>query len=196
MRLVVEEWNEPARNQVLQLGYRPVSEWALAQRGARDSPPRPAGNGGQRMPGPERLQRAPSSEAEPAYLAWATGELSRSARELFPRGWTWRRLTPDDLVQGARQGRLWEAPSGWVLTEEGREALRVSWIATTPEDAPALMRAIVDRAVDSRQPELEIMCPALDWLTEPLGAQGMELHPMTVFGKAIGPRGESPRSLE
>ncbi|MDP8958782.1 MAG: GNAT family N-acetyltransferase [Actinomycetota bacterium] len=186
MRLAVEEWNQPARGQVAQLAYRPVSQWVFAAGALADASPVAGGDGGQRVPGPERLEPATSSEAEPAYFAWARSGLARAARELFPLGWSWRSLTLQDVAAAARAGGLWAARCGWAISEPSREALRVSWVSTAPEDAAAMTRALVDRGIDMGAERVEVMAPAVSWLTEPLRRAAPDLHPLVVYAKPIG----------
>ena len=185
MRLAVEDWNEPARGQVDQLGYRPVSDWVMAERELGEATPDPGGDGGRRVSPPEHIQPAPSSEAEPAYLAWARSETARAARELYPVGWSWRRLTKGDLEAAARAGWFWEGRPGWAMARREEDTFRASWMATTREDGLAMVRAIVDRAMLSGADRLEVMAPAVRWLTRSLGSAGLELHPLTVYAKAI-----------
>jgi hypothetical protein len=185
MRLAVEDWNEPARGQVGQLGYRPVSDWVMAERELGEATPDPGGDGGRRISPPEQIQPAPSSEAEPAYLAWVRSEAARSARELFPVGWSWRRLTKEDLDTAARAGSFWEGRPGWAIARREEDTFRASWMATNPEDGLAMVRAIVDRATLSGADRLEVMAPAVGWLTHSLRGAGLELHPLTVYAKAI-----------
>ncbi len=186
LRLVVEDWNEPARRQVEATGLRPVSRWLLAERAVGDASPVPEGNGGRRTPAPERLHTVPSSEAEPSFLSWASGPLAQAGRGLFPTGWSFRRLTVDDLVDAARNDALWEGPAGWVMARLQDGALRAEWIETGPADAYRMARALTDSAVDGGAERLLAWVPDVDWMARALRRAGCELSPMTIYAKGLG----------
>lgn len=185
-RLAVEDWNEPARRQVLGLGFRPVGTWIAAERALERVPPKPRGNGGTRVPGPERLRPAHRGEVEPAYLAWARGELAVAGRELVPRGWTWRRLVIDDLVEAASQRQLWEARSGWAIASMDEDTFGVTWLAVIPDDVSDLLGAIVDRAMEEGADSVELKVPDLEWTRGAVEEAGFDLRPLTLFAKPVG----------
>jgi GNAT superfamily N-acetyltransferase len=181
VRLAVEDWNRPARAQVAALGFRPVSEWMFATRGVGENSPVPEGNGGRRVMAPEGIRPAPSAEAEPALLAWASGPLERAARGLFSVGWRWRRLTRADVVEAARRRALWEGRPGWAIADVDEEAFRVSWVVTAEDDAPAMVRALVDRAAAAGVERLVVMAPAIDWMRRAVQQRGCEVNRLTVY---------------
>lgn len=188
VRLLIEDWNEAAQRQVAKEGYRAVSQWNLAHRQIGPGDPNPRRNGGRRVPGPERLQRAASAEAEPAYLAWAAGELHRRARGLFGRGWSWRRLVIDDLVDSAKDGAFLHCPSGWVLTAEGPdERLDIEWFMATPDDFSRLVRATLDHALTAGAAGLRFFVPAIDALDDALVRIGCELERAALWERALNP---------
>ena len=183
-RLLVEDWNQPARGQVEKLGFRPVAHFAHARRVMGGATPVPGANGGRRVPGPERLAVAHRSEAEPAWMAWSTGELAQASHQLFPQGWLFRRMTFDDVTGAAKVGRLWQCPSGWVIASVD-EALDVDWVATTELDASRLVRAVVDRGHELEVAEIGVMIPRVGWLAEALAEAGFELTPSTVYAMQL-----------
>jgi GNAT superfamily N-acetyltransferase len=185
VRLVVEDWNEAATAQVQQSGFRPVSPWVVAERPVGAASPVPEGNGGQRVSPPERLSPAASAEAEAAYVSWAGSELATVGRELIPVGWSWRRLTPDDLVAAGRHQALWEGRPGWAVGERGEDAFSVSWLDTGPDDAVAMVRALVDAGAQSGRETLRVKAPAVDWLVTALQDRYFELRPMTVYARSL-----------
>ena len=185
LRLIVEDWNEPARAQVEALGLRPVSRWDMADRAVGDASPVPEGNGGRRTPAPERLRTVPSSEAEPSFLSWVSGPLSHAGRSLFPIGWSFRRMTVDDVAAAARDGALWESPAGWAVARNDGGAFRVEWVETNAEDSYRLARALVDAAVDAGAERLMVWVPEVEWLVRALRRIGCELHPMTVYAMGL-----------
>ena len=185
VRLVVEDWNEAARAQVEAMGLRPVSRWVMADRAVGAASPVPEGNGGRRTPEPERLGNVPSSEAEPSFLSWVSGPLSQAARGLFPIGWSFRRMTVDDLVAAAREDRLWEGPAGWAIGRIDGDAFRVEWIETSAESAYRMARALVDGAADGGSDRLMVWAPDVEWMVRALRRAGCELHPMTVYAMGL-----------
>jgi GNAT superfamily N-acetyltransferase len=185
VRLVVEDWNEAATAQVQQSGFRPVSPWVVAERPVGAASPVPEGNGGQRVSPPERLSPAASAEAEAAYVSWAGSELATVGRELIPVGWSWRRMTPDDLVAAGRHQALWEGRPGWAVGKRGEDAFSVSWLDTGPDDAVAMVRALVDAGAQSGRATLRVKAPGVDWLVAALQDRYFELRPMTVFARSL-----------
>lgn len=181
-RLAVEDWNDAARGQVTAMGFRPAGEWLMAERAVGDASPVPEGNGGRRVPPPERLRPAPPAETDAAYLSWWGGELVRTARGLFPhRGWVWRRLHVDDLFAAAERRALWSGRPGWAVAEVDEDTFRVGWLETAPSDARAMVRALIDIAAGSGAERMRVMAPRVDWLQQHLRRAGCELHPLTIF---------------
>src|SRR3989304_3123140 len=79
--MVAEEGARGGR-QATSMGFRKVCDWRRGERVIGEGSPVPEGNGGRRVPPPERLDAAHSAEAEPAFLSWSTGELARAAHGL------------------------------------------------------------------------------------------------------------------
>lgn len=184
-RLLIEGGNEPSIRHVTKIGMRPVAAFARCERAVGDASPVPTGNGGRRVPAQERLRPTKSAEAEPAFMSWSVGELGTASRGLFGLGWTFRRLTTDDLIAAARHDALWEARSGWAMGARNDNAFGVGWVETRPEDAGDFLRAIVDVASDSGAESLSLWLPAVDWALRAARRAGCELHPMTVYATEI-----------
>lgn len=181
-RLQVETWNEAAHHQVIRLGYREVAEVVNAERLVGTEPFEPATNGGLRVPGPERLDRAPKVEAELAFLAWSASDLSRATRSMVAVDrWTWRRMVQGDTATGA----IWHCPAGWVMADRDNDELTVRWLVCTPDDAARLTKAIVDLAHGLEVDRLHVVAPALPWLVEILAEHGLEPHPSKLYEKSI-----------
>lgn len=185
VRLAVEDWNEAARGQVTKAGFRSVGSWLWARRGVGDSSPVPEGNGGVRVKGAEALRLAHRAEAEPALLSWSRGELSRAAHGLFQSQWTWRRLRIEHLAEAAARTALWEGRTGWAIATREDDRFLVDWIETTPEDARAMVRALVERAADSGADMMRAMIPDVDWLVRAFRRSGFETGGITVYGLAL-----------
>ncbi len=175
-RLLTESWNAAAQAQVKKAGFREVSTWFFTVRQIGSTQPDPAGNGGRRVPGEEWLVPAPKAEVEPAFMSWSTGEIVLHSRGLFPIGWTFRSLRVDDLETAARERRFWSCPAGWIVGQFEEDSFHVSWIATTPDDAYPLARAILDRATDLGAERITALVPAVGFLVEAFGRIGANLH--------------------
>lgn len=185
IRLSIEHWNSNAQGQVSKVGFRPVCDWVHAERAIGESSPVPEGNGGKRVPPPERLRTAHSAEAEAAYLSWVGGELGRAARNLFQVGWRWQRLTPDHLMLAARNQNLLEGRPGWAIAEFEDATFAVDWLETAESDARAMMLAIVDKAAEFAAETLEVMIPAVPWLEREVRRLGFEMHPLSVWARSL-----------
>jgi GNAT superfamily N-acetyltransferase len=190
IRLATEDENTAARSQVEGLGYRAVARFVLAVR-AVDRRARPGtttgSNGGRRLTGTERLDLAPSVEADPAYLVWSTGDLARVGHQLYAaEGWSFRRLRPTDLVAAAKARQLWTSPSAWVVTEEEDGEIWVPLLVTTLEDADRAALALIDLAQERDASKLQVMTPRVDWLEEALQRHRFEMnHPNLIYEKAL-----------
>ncbi len=186
MRLLTEDWNEPAQHQVEKSGYRLVARWAMAQKDVGRSVPNTTGNGGRRAPAEERLRPAGVHEVEPAFLAWSTGDSIKAGHGLFPAvGWTWRQMTIDDVVNAARSRALWECPAGWLIGAIEEDQFRVSWMVTGPEDAHRLLRAAIELADEQGAERFRMLFPQTDWLLRAVHRAGLELHPSLMYEKAL-----------
>lgn len=186
MRLVTEDWNEPAQRQVDKSGYRLVAKWAMAQKGVGSSVPAVPGNGGRRAPAVERLRPASVHEVEPAFLAWSTGDLIRAGHGLYPAvGWMWRQMTLDDVTNAARSRSLWDCPAGWLIGRLEDDLFWVPWIVTGPEDAYRLLKAAVELAEEQGAERFRMLFPPTEWLLPAVRRVGLELSPLLVYEKAL-----------
>jgi hypothetical protein len=151
----------------------------------RTAAPATLGNGGRRRPPQDRLVRAPSAEAQPAFMAWSAGPLGRGARGLLVVGWTWRRLTVDDLVRGAKGGALWMCPAGWVLAAPYDDVLELGWLETGPDDVGELLKSALDLAGELGAERLSLKAPALPWLASELERTGFETGEIIIYERAL-----------
>jgi GNAT superfamily N-acetyltransferase len=184
-RLAIEDWNTQARAQVETLGMRGVGEWLTAWRNASGGRPVVGGNGGRRRPPQDRLVAAPSAEAAPAFMAWSAGPLGRAARGLFAIGWTWRRLTLEDLATAARARALWMSPAGWVLAAVDDGDLEIGWLETGPDEAAELLRAVLDLAAELDPERITLKLPAVDWVRPALERAGYTTGGLVVYAKEL-----------
>lgn len=184
-RLLVEDWNEAATAQVEALGYRRVARWmsALLDTGTEVLP---STNGGRRVPGEERLTPGTSSEADLAWMSWTSSELATAGRQLFPLGWHFRRLQPEDLSAAARRRELWHCPSGWVMASADADGtLTIPWVSTTDLDASRLTRALIDLSDGTRSERIRLFGPRIGWLEAALDRAGFVISPNSVFARTI-----------
>ncbi len=184
-RLAIEDWNDPAQTQVEVIGFRPVGAWHSASRDVRTSAPTAGGNGGRRRPPLDRLVAAPSAEAAPAFMAWSSGTLGRSARGLLAVGWTWRRLTLDDLGRAAKANALWMAPAGWAMGAMDEDQLEIGWLETGPDEVGELLKSVLDLAAELGADSLNLKVPDVGWLTAELNRTGFTLHKLTLYSKPL-----------
>ncbi|OFW65485.1 MAG: hypothetical protein A2Z12_09390 [Actinobacteria bacterium RBG_16_68_21] len=185
VRLAIEEWNSPAQGQVAAMGFRRVSDWRRGERAIGENAPVLKGNGGGRVPMLERLEDAPSAEAEPAFLSWSTGELARAARGLFPISWVWRTMAVDHLALAARNHNLLAGRPGWAIAELEDDVLQVHWMETSADDAPAMVLALIDRAIDAEVSEMRIWAPDVGWLVSAYDRFGFEFVTVGVWTLAL-----------
>jgi ribosomal protein S18 acetylase RimI-like enzyme len=185
MRLATEDNNTGARSQVEKLGYRPVARFVMAQR--HFGQPEPGTNGGKRLPADEKLDLASSSEAEPAYLVWSSGDYPAASHGLYAcEGWAFRRLHAADLVRSARHRQLWASPSAWVVIEPDEDQLWLPFLLTTAEDATRAARSLTDLAVERTVKSMRALIPRIDWLEEALSAEHFQiLHPNHIYEKPL-----------
>ncbi len=186
-RLAIDATNTASEAQASSMGFHKVSDWRRGERIIGEGSPVPEGNGGRRVPPPERLEPAHSAEAEPAFLSWSTGELARAAHGLLPIGWVWRRMTADHLVLAARNRDLHEGRPGWAIAEVDDEddMLVVHWMETTRDDAVAMARALVDLAAEARVGEMRIWVPTVDWLETAFQRLGFEFHTVGLWAREL-----------
>jgi GNAT superfamily N-acetyltransferase len=181
--LMIEDWNEAARDQVAHLGFRETTTWLRAfqatkhsgrviERTASDLPDEP-------------LQRSAAAEVGPAYLAWSGGELSRAARGMMAVSWQCRRLHTEDLERAAEHGALFAGATGWAVGAPRDHRLEVGWTQTTPDRAVAHFKALLDLAVSEKAATLEIMIPAVPWMEEAALAANFEIERLLLFEKAL-----------
>ncbi len=185
VRLYIEDWNQAPQHLVAAGGYRRVSKWLFGQRAIIDQDPQPTGNGGRRVPGDERLRPAPKAEAEPAFMAWSTSDIGRAARGLSARNWTWKLLTIDDLSAAAPEGMFLESPSGWALAERVDHRLAVFWLMANLEDSYRLVRAVLDRAIETAATKLEFWIPDTQPLQTALTRIGCDLEPGSIWERSL-----------
>ncbi|MDH5420851.1 MAG: GNAT family N-acetyltransferase [Acidimicrobiia bacterium] len=185
VRLYIEDWNLAPQHLVTTGGFRRVSRWLLGHRDIVNRDPQPTGNGGLRVPGDERLRPAPKAEAEPAFMAWSTSEIGRAARGLFVNNWSWRQLTVSDLEAAAPEGTFLESASGWVLASRSDQQLAVSWMMGNTEDTYRLVRAVLDRAIETAATKLGFLVPATEALQTALTRIGCDLEPGSIWEKSL-----------
>jgi len=185
-RLAIEDWNTAAQRQVGKLGMRRIGGWMTAWRDAKAAKPIVTGNGGRRRRPQDRIAAAPSAEAAPAFMAWSAGSLGRAARGLFAIGWTWRRLTLEDLSAAARAGALWMSPAGWILgAVDNHKDLEIGWVETGQEEIDELLTGVVDLAPELDATHVTLKLPAVDWMRAALERHGFTTEGLVLYAKEL-----------
>ncbi len=182
-RLLVENWNEPARRQVAKLGFHETGAWVSASKALAMEPKT---NGGRRVAGDERLTPARRTEVDLAWMTWDVGDLALTGRQLYPVGWTFRRMTRQDLEVAVRNGRLYQSPSGWVIGSiDDQGTFSIPWVQTTDLDSDRLIKAIIDLADGQRAESVWALLPAAEWLVDSLTGFGFEIHPSSIWSRSL-----------
>lgn len=177
VRLATEEDNEAARRQVESLGYRCVSNWVYAEFDVAGVRP---------IREVMRLKPAPSSDVDPAWMFWSTSDLAHKGRSLIANGWQWRKARTSDLVEAASRGEFYQCPAGWAIADSPvTEALRLVWLATTIDEAPRIVEALIDLAAEQGYVELNVKAPNLPWMAETLSRAGAEPRKILVYALAV-----------
>ncbi|MEA3510146.1 MAG: hypothetical protein U9R51_01805, partial [Actinomycetota bacterium] len=181
-RLLVEDWNEASIRHVEKTGRRRVASMVRCAKPIGDASPSPDGNGGRRIPSPLRSRSAHAADAQSAYASWSIGELGRASRGLFGIGWSFRRLTIEDLIAAARGSAFWEIGAGWALASPAPDArFEVSWLETREEDANDLLRSLIDLSIGSGSESITIWIPDVDWAVRAAKRLGFETSLMHVY---------------
>jgi len=185
IRLSSEDANTAAGALIPTAGFRPIGRWLIVEKDDLQTASTPRVNGGKRALAADRLRPAPAAEAEAAMISWSGGPLEAESHSLFSRHWCCRRLTLGDLAEAAGQGKLWQGRPGWLLGEIDRDEFQVHWLSTYPEDAPALVAALLEVAVTAGADRLEGQVPAVDWLGDAFRQAGCWTGPLTVYARAL-----------
>jgi hypothetical protein len=112
--------------------------------------------------------------------------LGRASRGLFATGWSFRRLTIDDLGAAARQSAFWEIGAGWALASSVPDArFEVSWLETREEDADDLLRSLIDSAIGSGSESITVWVPNVDWAVRATKRLGFETALMHVYAAEL-----------
>jgi GNAT superfamily N-acetyltransferase len=181
-RLAVETDHESVLQQVLGLGYRETCRWIYGRHEC---------TGSDRIPEQERLENTFTADLDAAWMFWSNSELALAGHELVPIGWLWRRMMIDDLSQAISRLEMYQSPSGWLLAKETEAGLSVNFMVTAPADAPQMLRAIGDLALEMAQTQeldktfVEIKLPALSWTAEALQRAGFTTKELAVFSKLV-----------
>jgi len=180
-RLLIEDDNKASIRHVEKIGFRRVASVVRCTKPIGDASPSPDGNGGRRVPSRLRARPAHASDATPAFASWSVGELGKATRGLVGSHWTYARLTVDHLVSAAKSGSFWEIGSGWAVTDAEEGSLEVGWLETRADDAPDLLRALIDIAVGSGVESLSLWVPDVDWMVRDARRLGFDIEPMGVY---------------
>lgn len=187
VRLLTEDWNTAAQGQVESSGYRRVCGWSWPMRELGTGRIDPITNGGKRVAGEEQLASGSRAEIDPAWVAWSSSDMASAGRSLIPLGWTFRRMTLEDVREASRARELMQCASGWVIARSRAEdtELFVPWVVTNPLDAPRLARAVVDLAARRRMSTVMVMIPTIDWLESAFEKAGCEIRRGFIYARTL-----------
>ncbi len=174
VRLVTETGNSAAITQVEALGFRQTTEWSTSTL----SP----GTRGDVSDG-NALRLAGIHDADVAWMSWSAGDLHDEARGLITFGWQLRKARPGDLRAAIEDQHLYQSPAGWLIAEPLDSRLRVSWVATSKEEAPRLLAALGRLAAELGVEQISIKTPVVPWMDEALIRAGASLDRLLVFEK-------------
>lgn len=176
-RLAIEADNTAAHNQVLKLGYRATSTWVTY-----DHPVDPRA----RVKRDERLQTVGRADVDPAWMFWSTSDMAETGRGLMSFGWLWRRATVDDLTKAASEQRFLESPAGWVVIETpDPDEIDVVWLATSANEFPRLIDALLDLGADRSAETIVFRVPQTGWSGEALTRAGGIVRETQVYEKPL-----------
>jgi GNAT superfamily N-acetyltransferase len=176
-RLATDAANVAARRQVESIGYRRTSTWAHADLKPLERVP---------LAGATGLKPAPGADVDAAWLSWVSSELAHGGREMIAFGWRWRRATPEDLPAAVKAGQLFQSPAGWVIADRPeRDWMRCGWLATSREDAPALLDDLLKTAREMGVADLSLKAPWLPWIVEALARAGHEPEEIAIYSIAL-----------
>lgn len=185
-RLLVENWNEASIRHVEKTGRRRVASMVRCTKSIGDASPSPGGNGGRRIPSRLRARSAHAADAQSAFASWSIGELGRASHGLFGIGWSFRRLTIEDLIAAAKGSAFWEIGAGWALATTASNArFEVSWLETREEDVDDLLRSLVDLAIGSGSESITIWIPDIDWAVRAAKRLGFEMSLLYVYAREL-----------
>lgn len=185
-RLLIEEGNTSSFRHVEKTGRRHIATMVRCTKPVGDASPFPDGNGGRRVSSKLRARPAGSAEAQAALASWSIGELGRTSRGLFGIGWSFRRLTIEDLEAAARGNAFWEIGAGWALAYPTQDArLEVGWIETREEDADDLLRSLIDLAIGSGSESIVLWLPELEWTVRAARRLGFKIAVMHIYASAL-----------
>ncbi|GMQ84819.1 MAG: hypothetical protein BMS9Abin07_0384 [Acidimicrobiia bacterium] len=184
-RLLIEDWNETSIRNVEKIGFRRVVDVVRCVKPIGDASPSPDGNGGRRVPSRLRARPAHATDATAAYASWSVGELGTAMRGLTGSRWTYARLTIDHLASAAKRDAFWEIGSGWAVVDTTSDPVEVGWLETRSEDAPDLLRALIDLAVGHGAESISLWLPAVDWIVRAAKRLGFDAEPMGVYAVAL-----------
>lgn len=176
VRLATEAVNQPSRNQVIKLGYRPTSIWIYGKS---------EGVVSGKVESSDKLSVVGRADVDPAWMYWSTSEFADMARSLVPSGWKWRRATVSDIDRAARERRLLGNAAGWLVVEEFEDEIDVVWVASSQNDFPRLLNGIRHLIIERDLKAAWFRIPETGWSGEALKREGIETSEVIVYSKPI-----------
>ena len=181
VRLLIEDDNLASITHITKVGFTRSVSVVRATRTVGAASPNPEGNGGRRNP--SRLQPRPGKRQDLILVrsVWSTSEAGRLLRGLIGGHWRFHRLRDVDIETAAASGDLWEVGSSWAITDREDEHWVVRMLATEPDEAYDVIKALVDTANNRGAESMELWLADTDWMVQAARRCGFEVSGLGVW---------------
>lgn len=181
VRLLIEDDNLASIAHISKVGFTRAVSVVRATRAVGAASPNPDGNGGRRNP--SRLRARPGKRQDLVLVrsAWSTSEAGRLLRGLIGGQWRFHRLRDVDIESAAERGDLWEIGSSWALTDHIDERFGVRLLATEPDEAYDVMKALVDTANNLGAESMDMWLADTDWMVQAARRCGFDVSGLGVW---------------
>lgn len=184
-RLLIEDDNLPSITHVTKVGFTRAVSVVRATRAVGAASVNPEGNGGRRHP--SRLNARPGKSQDLVLVrsVWSTSEVGRSLRGLIGGEWRFHRLRDRDIEEAAATGDLWEIGSSWAISARREDRFDVRLLATEPDEAYDVIKALVDTANSGGAESMELWLADTDWLVQAARRCGFEVSGFGVWSHPL-----------
>lgn len=181
VRLLIEDDNLASITHITKVGFTRSVSVVRATRTVGAASPNPEGNGGRRNP--SRLQPRPGKRQDLILVrsVWSTSEAGRLLRGLIGGHWRFHRLRDIDIETAAASGDLWEVGGSWAITDREDEHWTVRMLATEPDEAYDVIKALVDTANNRGAESMELWLADTDWMVQAARRCGFDVSGLGVW---------------
>ena len=181
VRLLIEDDNLASIQHITKVGFSRAASVVRANRTVGAASPTPEGNGGRRNP--STLQARPGKRQDLVLVrsAWSTSEVGRLLRGLIAGNWRFHRLRDEDIEAAAVSGDLWEIGSSWAISHRADEHWSIRLLATDPDEAYEVIRALVDTANNRGAESMEIWLADTEWTVQAARRCGFDVSGFGVW---------------